>query len=512
MSQNLTTKTINGMKWTTSATMAGAILQVGYTSIMGHLLSPAAFGLVALANLILRFGTYFASMGMGSAIVQKKDLKENEVRAAFTSGAILGLLFFIITWFLAPLAPSLLKEDQAAFKIQIVSVVRIMAFSFILTGLSSTSFSLLKRNMNFKTTAIIDISTHLVSYLGIGVVLAYYDFGVWSLICASLSQHCLAAIAAYMVVRHNVTLIFSWTSYKPLFSYGSRISFISFIDFLGANLDTMLIGRLLGANMLGYYNRAYMLVNLPIQNLTLSMSKVLFPAFSKLQGETSKLKEVYLSAISFAGFIIAPICIGISVSAEQIVLVVLGEKWRPAIVILQILSLATPFKVLLHFSGIICDATATLKPKAILQIVYLIGLFMLFYLFSPYGAEGIAYAIILAVFIKNIAYIFITKSILHFKIKEILLAYRPAIFSASITFFSINAFLLLTSKIAIPQLVLLLAEMSVGAISLLISLLFLPDKTLKMKLFNKIRVGLKISNNDTFFNRFVLNTIKVFSN
>ncbi|MCC9135069.1 lipopolysaccharide biosynthesis protein [Pontibacter silvestris] len=493
MSQNLTSKTVNGLKWSSAATATNSLMQIGYTAVMARLLDPAAFGLVALAGVVLRFAAYFAQMGMGQALIQKKELVKEDIRSAFTSSLLLGVIFLGLVWLLAPFA-TLIFDNKG-----VVPVVRVMAFSFLITGLSTTSVSLLRRNMQFKSIAIIEIIAYVVAYIGVGVSLGYLGYGVWSLVYASLTSAAIITVLSYLVVRHNVIFLFSWKHYKPFFEFGSKISFISFLEFLASNLDTIIIGRLLGPALLGIYNRAFMLISLPINYLANSISKVLFPAFSKLQGEVGKLKNIYLSTVSLVGFIIIPACAGVCVAADTIVHVLLGDDWLAAIPVLQILALSVPLSFLAHFGGILCDATGTLKHKIYLQMGTLALLPVLFYLLYGYGLPGIAFAILLTTVVKQLAYIIVTKYILHFSLKEALSMYIPGLFSAIITGVAIFIVEAPLHAIDAPKLLMLLIDIAIGAITLFLSLFLSPNNKLKKEIGNRLESAFPIGKEVTSF-------------
>ena len=320
MTDNLTSKTLHGLKWSYTGTIINSILQIGFTAIMARLLEPTDFGMMAMAGVILRFGTYFAQMGVGSALIQKKEISDEDVRAAFTSGLFLGILFFVLVWFCAPFAIFIFDNEK------VIPIIRVMALSFVITGLSTTALSLLRRNLEFRSLAITEIISYVLGYGMIGITLAYNGFGVWSLVAGALSQSAFLTILSYMFSRHKLLFIYRWKYYKPLYSFGSRVSIISFFEFLGSNLDTLAIGHFIGAAPLGIYNRAFMLVNLPAQYLTSSFSRVLFPSFSRVQKEIERLKKAYLSTIMLFSAILLPTCLGIAVASQEIVLLVLGRK------------------------------------------------------------------------------------------------------------------------------------------------------------------------------------------
>ncbi|AYA36874.1 lipopolysaccharide biosynthesis protein [Hymenobacter oligotrophus] len=423
--RSLTAATVHGVKWTTGASITTALLQVGYTAVMARLLTPAEFGLVALAGVILRFGSYFAQMGMEQAIIQKPDITTQDVRAAFTSSALLGALFTAILVVGAPLAVAFFHEPKA------VPVVRVLALGLLLTGLNATALSLLRRQMRFQILAIIEVAAYVLSYGGIGIVMAWAGFGVWALVGAQVGQLLLLTVMAYAAARHSLLPIFQWAVYRPLVAYGSRMSAISFLEFLTGSLDTLLIGRLLNAAALGLYNRAWMLIGLPIYLLTSSIAKVIFPSFSQLQHDRPKLREVYLSSIMLIGAVVMPTCAGAAMAAPEIVLVMLGPKWLEAAPILQMVCVAFSMSMVTMFAGVVCDATATLTPKLILNIGYTALLPLLFVMMAPYGLVGVAAAVVMGEVVRTILYMSLMNRVLAVAPLAVLRSYVPGLTMAA---------------------------------------------------------------------------------
>ncbi|KUG07189.1 lipopolysaccharide biosynthesis protein [Solirubrum puertoriconensis] len=424
--RSLTAATVHGVKWTTGASITTALLQVGYTAVMARLLTPAEFGLVALAGVILRFGSYFAQMGMEQAIIQKPDITTEDVRAAFTSSALLGALFSAILVVGAPLAVTFFHEPK------VVPVVRVLALGLFLTGLNATALSLLRRQMRFQTLAIIEVAAYVLSYGGIGIGMAWAGFGVWALVGAQVGQLLLLTIMAFVAARHSVMLIFRWEVYRPLVAYGSRMSAISFLEFLTGSLDTLLIGRLLNAAALGLYSRAWMLIGLPIYLLTSSIAKVIFPSFSQLQDDRPKLREVYLSSIMLVGAIVMPTCAGAAMAAPEIVLVMLGPKWLEAAPILQMVCVAFSMSMVTMFAGVVCDATATLTPKLVLNIGYTALLPLLFVIMAPYGLVGVASAVVMGEVVRTILYMSLMNRVLAVSPVAVLRSYVPGLTMATV--------------------------------------------------------------------------------
>ncbi|TXK33784.1 lipopolysaccharide biosynthesis protein [Pontibacter qinzhouensis] len=476
MSKNLASKAVSGLKWGSASTVANAVMQIGYTSAMARLLEPEAFGLVAISGVVLRFGSYFANLGLNKAIVQKEDLSEENIRAAFTSTLLLGLVFTLLTWLLAPFSVVLFDNPDVA------PIVRVMSLAFFINGISATSVSLMERNMQFKVISILETMSYVVSYLGLGVVLAYLDFGVWSLVYASLAQAALVAVGSYIVTRHNVLMLFKWESYKPLFQYGSKMSVISFLEFLATNLDTILIGRALGSHRLGLYNRAFMLVNLPMYMLTRTLTKVIFPSFSKLQSDVEKLGKIYLSSITLLGAMVIPVCMGILVAAPEIVYILLGSQWSASVPVLQVLCLAIPLSFITMFAGIVCDAKAVLNMKIALTIAFIVIICLFFYFLRGYGLVGFAFAIFLGELVRMGLYQFVMNKVLELSYRQQLSIYLPGVINGLV----IAGALYLVSSVLrgadLPAWLILGAQMLTGAILLLSLTLWFPHKLLKAEM------------------------------
>lgn len=497
MSKNLASKAVSGLKWSSAGTIANAVMQIGYTSAMARLLAPEAFGLVALSAVILRFGYYFANLGLNQAIIQKEELTTENIRAAFTSSALLGIVFTVLAWLLAPFAVLIFDMPE------VVPIVRVMALAFVIGGFSATATSLLQRNMRFKELSIVETASYVISYLGVGILLAWLDFGVWSLVYASLLQSALVAAGAYVMARHNVLPVVRWEAYRALLAYGSKMSVISFFEFIYTELATLLIGRVYGAYRLGIYNRAFMLVNLPMYNLTRTVSRVVFPSFSKLQSETEKLAKVYLSSTTLLATLIIPVCLGIMVAAPEIVYVVLGDKWGEAIPVLQVLSLAIPLSFITMFAGIVCDAKAVLNWKIVITITLIVVISGLFFLLQDYGLVGFGFALLVSEFVRIGMYQALMRKVLELSFWQQFRVYLPGLLIGAVVAVVVYLFSTLLRNMDLPLLAILVSQMIVGAVVFLVMVLLFPHPALKEQLHMVLSRTGKQENSTSFYGRMI---------
>ena len=187
---NLTRQTVDGLRWSMTATLAGVVIQLVYTAVVGRMLEPRVFGLVASAQVVLTFGSYFAEMGLGQALIQKATLTEEEIRASFTSSVILGAVSTGVILAAAPLMATVFDSPD------VVPVAQALGCSLLVTALGLTSQNLLRRQLRFKAIAVIQMVATVVAYPLVGIGLAITGAGVWALVGAFLANSVVASLGA----------------------------------------------------------------------------------------------------------------------------------------------------------------------------------------------------------------------------------------------------------------------------------------------------------------------------
>jgi lipopolysaccharide exporter len=163
---NLTAQTAYGLRWFYLSTMTLMVANLAYTATISRLLDPATFGLMAMANLVVLFMQFFARMGLASALVQKPELSEKEIRASSTAGIVIGLACLAVVWILAPAIAVLFRAPT------LPPVLRALGVSFVFMGWSMTSLGLLRRQLRFRTLSVISMGAYVFAYLVVGVGLA----------------------------------------------------------------------------------------------------------------------------------------------------------------------------------------------------------------------------------------------------------------------------------------------------------------------------------------------------
>jgi len=462
-SENLTKRTASGLQWTYLNAAVSGVLQILMAAILARLLAPSAFGLLALANLTLRFVQYFSRVGIIPAVIQKETLSRDDLRAAFTISVATGLAFTTIAWFLSPLAATFFAEPD------LTPILRTMSLHLLITGIGAPANGLLRRSFRFKEIAIIGVASYVIGYGVVGVPLAFAGAGAYSLVAATLTQSALTVIASIALTRPPMGLTRSRQSYNALFGFGARVSVIGFIEFLGKEIDTLAIGRLAGVDLLGIYNRANLLVQLPMSHLKHGFSSVLFPALSAIQTQAIRLRRTYLSAVSIMAGIAFPVCAGIAIASREIVLVVLGPDWILAASVLPWLALAAATSLVAHFGGITTEAVGSLNSKIVL-VTSKLGL-LAFLVFLVRGGPLSHFAAVFAVAntYALLAYSLLVARILRLRVSLILKSLIPGIGTAVVVAITIGPIRLALLQAGASDLITLFAMIFAGVASLLAS-------------------------------------------
>jgi len=469
MALNISSLAIRGFKWSYLSAIVNAVLIMGMTAILARILDPAEFGLVAAANILLRFTTYL-TVGIEPAIIQKKDLSELDIRTSFTLSVLIGLSTCGLVMLFAPLAVNVIPSAE------IVPVIRVLALALLFNGLSMTAVALLKKELGFRALAKIEIAAYVTGYCVVGLILALNGFGIWSLVCASLTQSLMIGALAYVIIRHGCRPVLDRGSRRHLVSFGGKSTLLSFLEFLGFNVDNLVIGHGLGPAALGLYTRAMALIDLPIQQITTPLLKVSFPAMSQIQNDYVKLREVYASTITIMVVIAVPAAVGLIPAASDLVLTLLGLKWVDAIPILQVLSILIPIAMVTGFMGSICTATGRLNGRLTIQAVFIVALPVVVFAAADQGLTAIAIAVVGAHMVRLVALAFLIRTILRFPMRELGRCLLPGAVGALAAFVTISA---VHGEIGqLPSPIALLIEIAVGAVTLAAVVTIMPLPTI----------------------------------
>jgi lipopolysaccharide exporter len=351
---SLRARATTALTWSWLQAGAGAILQFATTAIMVRLLVPADFGVVALATVFVRFLAYFSQMGFGVAIVQRAEVRSDELSGLTTLSVAIGLAFTALA-----MALSLFASGEVG------PVLRVLAVTFAITGFSVVPYGVLRRELKNRELAVIEF---LAQLLGTGVVavgMAAMGAGVWSIVGGTLTQQTVIAAGSWFAVRRDTPLGFArpTAASRGYLDFGLRHSSNTFLEFIFYNVEVLVIGQWFGTTTTGFYNRGYSLSHLGVEQVFSSVVRVLFPVLARLRGEPAKERAAFLAAFLLGGMFATGLCAAMYVSAPEIVAVMFGPKWTATIPIIRVFAIAVPFRYLVNMQSAWLDARGALRVR-----------------------------------------------------------------------------------------------------------------------------------------------------
>ncbi len=378
-------RTARGVAWVTSARLASQVAQFAASVVLARLLLPNVYGLVAIVWTFTGFAFLFNDLGIGAALVQSKTISEADASTAFYINAGVGIGLTLVVLALSEPLSALMHQPQVAGLLALASV------GFTLSN-TTVPTALLERRMKFRVVAAIDVST-MVLGLAISVCAAALGLGAKSLVIGPLFTMASATVISFLAAGWVPRARPSRESAQKLFAFGKHVTGFNVINYWARNGDNLLIGRFVGAAELGLYNRAYMLMLMPVTQVTGVLGRVLLPVFSAMQEDLPRLRLAVLRVSRASGVLFFPLVLGLAATAHNFVLVAFGPHWRGAIPLVTILAIAAAPQIVAAMAGLLSQAvgqTRLLSTWGNLSSLSVIGAMLIG---LPWGAEGVAIAL-----------------------------------------------------------------------------------------------------------------------
>ena len=309
--------------WAGAAQGIRAVVELLATLILARLLLPEEFGLVGMVLAITGFLVLFKDLGLSTATIQRPEISQEEVSALFLLNLAAGTVLTLLCALLAPVLAAFYGEPILR------ELTLAMAVTFLLGAFGVQHHALLRRQLEFSRIATIEVAA-AVAGVGAGVAAAVAGWGVWALVVRAIASEVVAGVGPW--------LLCSWRPGRPVFDervrelagFGGNLTAFGVVNYFARNLDDILVGKMFGAAALGFYQKAYELLMIPLRQINNPIGAVAIPALSQLDPTSQRYRRVYLRILEklllVTTFIGALLC----GTADWIVLLLLGEPWLPA--------------------------------------------------------------------------------------------------------------------------------------------------------------------------------------
>ena len=341
---SLTGRVSRGLTWTLVETASQQGLNLLVFLILARLLSPTAFGVVALASVFVAFAQIFIVQGLGFALIQRHDLEASHVDSAFWASIAISVFLTLVMSAIAGPVAALLNEPDLG------PILQLLSLTFILFGLSSVQIALLRRTIAVRELAVRAVLA--VSGGGIvGVALALMGAGAYALVGQQITFALLTVLAVWWLTPWRPRFRYSLPRFLELVRFGTSVIASDVLSFIGRNADNLLIGVFLGTVPLGFYAVGYRILDVTQTLLANVARNVAFPALSRLQADAARMRTAYLRIARISGALIIPGYVLLALVAPELTVVLLGDRWTESGRVVAILFLIGPALSVQAFSA-----------------------------------------------------------------------------------------------------------------------------------------------------------------
>ncbi|MFN6380411.1 MAG: lipopolysaccharide biosynthesis protein [Flavobacteriales bacterium] len=471
---------ISSFNWNTATVVFQIIIQMLYTGLLARMVSTDAFALMGIVLAMMGFAEIFSQVGIGPAIIQRKELHPQHLSGAFYTSLILGLVFTLIFVLGAPAIAAFYKDERLTL------ITQVTATSFTISALAVVPRSLMLKAMNFKAFFFAGMISIIGGNLIIGLSLAYLGYGVWAYVWALFAQNILMTLSFWLLQKTQFPLNWQWSYTKELISYGGASTLFNALNYAATKVDVTLLPKYSnrlpdissarqGMEAAGMYERSAYVMSLPITIMAKLSDSVLFSGMSKMQDQNEKLKKLILTASQVLSIIIIPSTIYIIFTAGAIIQIYLGKNYADSADILSILFLAIIFRSLSRLNDALLRAKNAVMKGAYYKLFYLIIMIVGVYLAIPFGMKIVAASIVITTFIHYLMSVYLCRKLIKVSILKQLKATMPGLKLGLLTFC-----IMLAYKIFGPELKPLFELLTTGALWIIstLGLLYFSPKVL----------------------------------
>lgn len=298
---------------------------------LARLLTPKDYGLVAMLYIIFAISSFMVSGGMGLALIREKKLTEADKATVFYFNILVSIILYCILWFAAPAIAGFYGEEK------LVLLTRLMGLDILFKSLTIVQVSVLKRELRFKMLSLIEVVSAII-VIAFSIFLAYDGYGVIALAVKFFMGSLITSILLFSFNPWMPKGFINKESFRRLFAFGGNVMALGFVNSITNNLNQTVIGKFFTPASLGFFNQGNTLQETVTNSLNDTVMNVTFPMLAQLQDEKERLKAGYKRILRMNSFTIFPVITILILTAEPLVIGLLGEKWRQTIVFLQILG------------------------------------------------------------------------------------------------------------------------------------------------------------------------------
>ncbi len=415
---------------------------------LARLLAPEDFGLIAMIMVIVSIAQVFTDVGLGSALIQRRRVLAVHYSSVFYFNIFIGAVLTLIT-FLSAQSIANFYDNQL-----LLPLTQVISFSFLINSFGSIQSSKLRKELNYQEITKASFLASLFSGI-VGVVMAYSDYGIWSLVSQILLFEIFYVVLIWKFSSWKPILEFSHKALVQLWGFGFRMFLAAALNEFFARLDFIVIGKLFPPATLGFFQRAKSLNSMVIQYSSGSLMSVLFPLLSKVQKDLPRFQHIILKGLGLINFVVFLLLGSLYLVSEELIVILFGDKW---------ISSAEYFKIMIMsgfsypISSLLVSALSSrgnskdfLQLEILKKVLLIFSFTILFY----YGILSYMYSLVFTAILAVTLNVYYVSKEIHLKKLELLL---PMIKQMLITVISVSIVLIINLEVYLGDFMMLLIK------------------------------------------------------
>lgn len=460
-----------GVMWTGISQIGAQVVRLGTTVVLARLIAPEDFGVLSMALIVTGLVQLVNELGLSTAIIQRKEVTEDHLTTALIAAVISGTILMILTILLSPLVAAFFRQPLVR------PVLSVLSAGFVLGAFGSVQRALLQKALRFDRVTGAELGGETAFAL-IGIVLALLGLDVWALVGGTLARYAASAALLWRLGSWWPAGRWQWSRFRELFGFGVNVLGTQIVNYTSSNLDYLIVGRVLGDAPLGFYTLAYQLTMFPRMRISSMITRVAFPAFAHVQDDPVRLRRGYTRLLNYVSLITFPLVAGLLAIAPELVPLVFGPRWAPAIRPIQLLAIGgllasvgtTVGSVLKGIGRPDVELRLNLVSVGLLAVALLVGV--------RYGIIGVAAAVSLKTLLMVSAFAWAVTRLIGLPFRTYLRALTPAILATGAMLIGLTAYRLVAGLLGITDWTLLLTSVPLGAGIYLVTLRLAYARTL----------------------------------
>ena len=480
MSENLKAKTAKGVGWGFADNILGLGITAAANIILARILSPADFGIIGMTAIFMTLSTSLVDSGFTGALTRKKDAVKADFDTVFYFNLAVSCLLYAVLFFCSPFIARFFKEPI------LVPVIRILGISLVINAFGIVQKIILVRRIDFRTQAWISLVSSFAAAVA-AVAMAFYGFGVWSLVVLQVGKLAVNTILLWSVSKWYPGLCFSRKSFRDMFSFGGRLLITSIISAIWSEMYSFIIGKMYSSSVLGQYSRADKVKNMVTSNVSSVMQKVSYPVLASIQDEGERQINVYRKVLKTTVLISFTAVFGVWAVAGPFILTFFGDQWLPAVGYLRIMCFSGLFLPLMMCSANVINADGRSDITLVLEILKTVMGLIPVVFGIIFSVEALLWSMVGVSFILFVVHAAYVSKVIHYSVGRQLADILPTLCVSIVMALIVNAM----NMLAISQWLLLLLQICAGGTIVVLAYEFVYKSTeyrdIKNELFRLIR-------------------------